>query len=655
MGLNIQELLKLDRLRDEKVEGTGIKRTVEICRNPEKVLKETEEYIYEKVEVVDGAFVKNRGIVDEIVRMTFHDETYERSLNNHYRKNKSTVELYGFYLRYRKTTGSHPFDLLFRKSEKAYMNKFKRDDGKKSSEEYFEEDHRSQARLLVFEILCGANEKFNISFRKKFNLDITNINDFKIMLLDEKLAKDVQKYITKTVSVEATKIAYKGRNQDYICGQKKKNGVVEKYSKQINTFYLDKASQDNEKSDGYTFIKIEDGVYEDEIVDKAFILEDEHEELVDTDNLYRYILENIEKILTKKQLLYLKAYLNNDDESYLSTIAAANKSNDGLRATRTYYKNKIREYIETYLNRDLYVTKSNNKFEFKESVLVALENILKKSTKRDIFIELCNYLKKENNTVLENILIDIIYSLDIECYLPIVNYLNNNTIDNNYIENEFIVVVDELQKAYNWFGKNNNNTIYNLNRNNKELVVDGFMKKILSGNKEGYVSRGKSDTYISIQKLKEALEEVEDIKITNKTIQVILNKYGYDINLAATKKNYEEVYRVFILGHEVKKKDTYKKKKRTFDLTLEQSKEIEKFIDTNLNLDKLLRTNKYIDGHLRLCDVRSFIENMLNVKQLSVDEIYEILLQCNYNLDLKSGSKQINGVKVAAHKIEKIC
>ena len=46
---------------------------------------------------------------------------------------------------------------------------------------------------------------------------------------------------------------------------------------------------------------------------------------------------------------------------------------------------------------------------------------------------------------------------------------------------------------------------------------------------------------------------------------------------------------------------------------------------------------------------------MLNVKQLSVDEIYEILLQCNYNLDLKSGSKQIDGVKVHAHKIEKIC
>lgn len=652
MGLNIEELLKLNRLRDEKVEGTGVKRTVEICRNPEKVLKETEEYIYEKVEVIDGAFIKNRGIVDEIVRMTFHDETYKRSLNNHYRKNKSTVELYGFYLRYKKTTESHPFDLLFRKSEKAYINRFKRDDGKKSSEEYFEEDHRSQARLLVFEILCGANEKFNISFKKKFNLDITNINDFKIILLDEKLAKDVQKYITKTVSVEATKIAYRGRNQDYICGQKKKNGVAEKYSKQINTFYLDKASQDNEKSDGYTFIKIEDGVYEDEIVDKAFIL-DKEEELVDTDNLYKYILQNIEKILTKKQLLYLKAYLNNDDESYLNTIAAANKSNDGLRATRTYYKNKIKKYIERYLDKDLYVTKSNNKFEFKESVLVALENILKKSTKRDIFIELCNYLKKENNTSLENILIDSIYSLDIKYYLPIVNYLNNNTIDSSYIENEFIVVIEELQKAYNWYAKNNN-VIYNLNRNNKELVVDGFMKKILSGNKEGYVSRGKSDTYISIQKLKEALEEVEDIKITNKTIQVILNKYGYDIDLSCTKKNYEEVYRVFVLGHEVKKKETYKKKKRTFDIDINVSKEIEKFIDTNLKLDKLLRTNKYIDGHLRLCDIRSFIENMLNIKQLSVDEIYEILLQCNYNLDLKSGSKQINGVKVAAHKIIKL-
>ena len=88
---------------------------------------------------------------------------------------------------------------------------------------------------------------------------------------------------------------------------------------------------------------------------------------------------------------------------------------------------------------------------------------------------------------------------------------------------------------------------------------------------------------------------------------------------------------------------------------MEQSKEIEKFIDDNLKLNKLLRTNKYIDGHLRLCDVRSFIENMLNVKQLSVDEIYEILVQCNYNLDLKSGSKQIDGVKLHANKIEKIC
>ena len=654
MGLNIQELLKLDRLRDEKVEGTGVKRTVEICRNPEKVLKETENYTYEKVEVIDGAFVKNRGIVDEIVRMTFHDETYKRSLNNHYRKNKSTVELYGFYLRYRKTTESHPFDLLFRKSEKAYMNKFKRDDGKKSSEEYFEEDHRSQARLLVFEILCGVNEKFNISFKRKFNLDITNINDFKIMLLDTDLAKDVQKYITKTVSVEATKIAYRGRNQDYICGQKKKNGVAEKYSKQIKSFYLDKASQDNEKSDGYSFIKIEDGVYEDEIVDKAFILEDETQELKEQDNLYKYILENIEKILTKKQLLYLKAYLNNDDEAYLSTIDAANKSKDGLRATRTYYKSKIIEYIERYLDKDLYVTKSNNKFEFKESVLVALENILKKSTKRDIFIELCDYLKKENNTVLENILIDSIYSLDVKCYHPIVNYLNNNTIDNNYIENEFNTVIEELQKAYNWYGKNNN-TIYNLNRNNKELQVENILKKVLDNNKEGYVSRSsKSDNFISIRELKEMIQNVEGIKLTNKTLKEVLNKYGYDINLAATKKNYEEVYNVFVLGHEVKKKDTYKKKKRTFDLTLKQSKDIEKFIDTNLKLDKLLRTNKDIDGHLRLCDIRSFIENTLNVKQLSVDEIYEILIQCNYNLDLKSGSKQINGVKVHAHKIEKI-
>lgn len=648
MGLNIQELLKLDRLRDEKVEGTGVKRTVEICRNPEKVLKETENYTYEKVEVIDGAFVKNRGIVDEIVRMTFHDETYKRSLNNHYRKNKSTVELYGFYLRYRKTTESHPFDLLFRKSEKAYMNKFKRDDGKKSSEEYFEEDHRSQARLLVFEILCGVNEKFNISFKRKFNLDITNINDFKIMLLDTDLAKDVQKYITKTVSVEATKIAYRGRNQDYICGQKKKNGVAEKYSKQINTFYLDKASQDNEKSDGYTFIKIEDGVYEDEIVDKAFIL-DKEEELVDTDNLYRYLIKNIDKILTKSQAEYVRALFNNEGDKYLKNI---NEKHAGTY--KSNYKHAIQKSIESYLDKSAYVLKNNSKYEIKESVLVVLENILNKITKRDIFIELCNYLKKENNTVLENILIDIIYSLDFKYYKSIIDYIKLNKMNNEYIEGDFKVVIEELQKAYNWYAKNNN-VIYNLNRSNKEIQVEDYMNKILEDRKEGAVaeSRGNHE-YVTLAELREFLSDIEGKKVKNKELNDVLNKYGYCISPKTTSLNTIIVFKVYIKGYEPQKRKINRDYKsiREFKLNKKQIKSIEKYIDNNLKIDRLLANNEA--GYLSIKDVIELVEKELNITKLKRSELSKVLTQCNYDLDIKKTTAKLNKKSYNAFRIKKI-
>lgn len=648
MGLNIQELLKLDRLRDEKVEGTGVKRIVEICRNPDKVLKETEEYIYEKVEVIDGAFIKNRGIIDEIVRMTFHDETYERSLNNHYRKNKSTVELYGFYLRYRKTTASHPFDLLFRKSEKAYMSKFKRDDGRKGSEECFEEDHRSQARLLVFEILCGANEKFNVPFKRKFNLDITNINDFKIILLDEKLAEDVQKYITSVVVNEAMNVAHRGRNQDYIYGFKKKNGVLEKYSKKINTFYLDKASQDNEKSDGYSFIKIEDGVYEDEIVDKAFIL-DEEEELIDTDNLYRYLIKNIDKILTKSQAEYVRALFKNKGDEYLKNI---NEKHAGTY--KSNYKYAIQKSIEAYLDKSTYVTKSNNKFEFKESVLVALENILNKTTNKDIFIELCNYLKKENNTVLENILIDIIYSLDFKYYKSIIDYIKLNKMNNEYIEGDFKVVIEELQRAYNWYAKNNN-VIYNLNRSNKEIQVEKYMNKILEGKKEGAVaeSRGNHE-YVTLAELRDFLSGIEGKKVRNKELNEVLNKYGYCISSTTTSLNTIIVFKVYIKGYEPQKRKINRDYKsiREFKLNKKQMKSIEKYIDNNLKIDRLLANNEA--GYLSIKDVIELVEKELNITKLKRSELSKVLTQCNYDLDIKKTTAKLNKKSYNAFRIKKI-
>ncbi|MDK2584234.1 hypothetical protein QOZ83_00045 [Romboutsia sedimentorum] len=651
MGLiNIDMLLKLNRMRDLKVSSN--KKNIEICTDPYRVLKETENYKYETVEVSNDVIenIEEVGIIDEIVRMTFNNKKIYNSkeiMDGEYQYFRGTgKKCIGTYLKYNKVKSEHPFDLYFRICEKVYFKQFE-NFNENSSEQLYEQDHRSMGRFLAFEYLSGSNKKFNESFTKNFNLDITNIDDFKLILLDKELAMSVRKYITHCVVIEAKKVAMNGRNQDYILKQKKVKGKLETRSEQIISFSLDMPLGDDDGTDGHSIVE---GVYEDENTELNEFIQDEQENLKHEDNLYKYLLSNIDNILTKKQLLYLRAYLNNEEETYLSSISD-NENNH--RIYRHNYKKKIREYITKYLDKDLYTINKNNKYNFKQSILSSLEDILRQNSNKEIFIKLCNTLQNNKNNSIEKILIDLLYELEPKYYTPIVAHINFNSFFDKYIENDFIVVIQALQSAYNWHGKNNI-VLYNLNRSNKELIVETKMKSLMNNNKEGYISKSKSNKFMSIKELREFFEDVEEVKITNKQLKETLNRYEFDIDLKATKKNYIEVYRITVLGTKIVKKKVAIKHKRNFDLSVDQSKSIESYIDDNLKLDKLLNSTKDIEGNLRTCDVRNFIENMLDMKQITINELYEILLQCNYLLDLKMGSKQINGTKVSACKIEKV-
>ncbi|MDK2587290.1 hypothetical protein QOZ83_15695 [Romboutsia sedimentorum] len=652
MGLiNIDALLKLNRMRDLKVSSN--KKNIEICTDPYRVLKETENYKYETVEVSNDVIenIEEVGIIDEIVRMTFNNKKIYNTKEideGEYQYWKGTgKKCDGHYLKYNKVSeAEHPFDLYFRICEKVFYKQFE-SFNENSSEQLYEQDHRSQGRLLAFEYLSGTNLEFNKTFSKNFNLDITNIDDFKLILLDEKLALEVRKYITRCVAIEAKKIAWNGRNQDYILKQKKVNGKLESYSEQIFSFSLDMPLSDDNSCDGHSIVE---GVYEDENTELNEFIQDEQENLKHEDNLYKYLLSNIDNILTKKQLLYLRAYLNNEEDAYLSSIS---ENENNQRAYRHNYKKKIREYITKYLDKDLYTVNKNNKYDFKQSILSSLEEILKQNSNKEIFIKLCNTLQNNKNNEIEKILIDLLYELEPKYYTPIVAHINFNSFFDKYIENDFIVVIQALQSAYNWHGKNNI-VLYNLNRSNKELIVETKIKSLTNNNKEGYISKSKSDKFMSIKQLREFFEEVEEVKINNKQLKEVLNKYNYDIDLKPTKRNGIEIYFITVLGYKVRKKKVVGKQKRSFDLTIQQSKDIEDYIYTNLKLDKLLNCKKDVEGHLRICDVRSFIENMLFVSRITINELYEILLQSNYLLDLKMGSKQINRTKVSACKIQRV-
>uniref|UniRef100_UPI0022DFFEB2 hypothetical protein n=1 Tax=Paraclostridium bifermentans TaxID=1490 RepID=UPI0022DFFEB2 len=307
--LDINYLLTLDRLRDKKIEGIGDYKQVEICRNPHKVLKPHEEYVYELVTVHDNTLhdLNNIGTIDELVRQTFEDIDYTYQLKKV--DNKKTT--YGMYLRYRKINSDeenvHPFNLLFRSAEKVVLSKLSK------SEKSFEEDYRSYARLLVFEILCGKNHKFNKSFNNAFNLSFTVLDDVKSMLTDYELAKHIKAYINKYIARQIVNDMYNGRNQDVLYTRKRKDNVECKETKYHNNISLDRNYNDDDSSDLHGLIY--EGVYEDNhnsILDSDVELYGETLESEKGFEIYKYIFDNIEKIVTKPQLKYFNDCLNGD-------------------------------------------------------------------------------------------------------------------------------------------------------------------------------------------------------------------------------------------------------------------------------------------------------------------------------------------------------
>lgn len=516
--LNLDELLNLDRLRDKKIERIGNYKELEICKNPDKILKETEEYEYKQVKVLDNYLydINNKGIIDEIVRMTFYDVDAEYSLFNYDLLTKK--ETFGFYLRYKPTNANHPWDTLFRACEKAYLQKFE----KCNSEKYKEEDHRSQARLLCFELLCGTNKSFNKSFKACFNLDLTNVDDFKTILLDLNLAKHVKSYIIKTVARFAINQSYLGRNEDYVAIRKKINNKECVEYKEHTSIRLDQKFDDSNKDNYDSFdYSIKEGVIEDSnhILDDL-IKQDNTNPLEDSFNLYTYIINNLDKILTKKQKEFFYNALNNN----LNNYTIDQKCN---------FKKGIRTSIENFLKNNKNIDNVNNKFLLVRTSLVdVLIDILNSLDNVQRLDKLVYYLKKEDFNA--NRLTELIYDLDFKYRQDLTALLLNKDINKeNYANSKFIHVLNLLNKHLNFILKTEGIFMFNKNINidEIELKIKRFIdENVLKDKDIAKIPRKCINGYTSMQDLHKFLNNTLNTNIAKNKLREKLNLYGYDIS-----------------------------------------------------------------------------------------------------------------------------
>lgn len=373
------------------------------------------------------------------------------------------------------------------------------------------EGTRREGLLLGFEKLIMLSEgKLNKHLKNNFNIEVNNIEDFKYILKND-VGKEVCKYLIGIIGKKHMQLADKGIHEEYYSQQKNVGGKNKHTYTNINYFYLDAPSKWNDENenerDNYSIFNA------DKETDKSIIEEIAYEEYEDDKNeLFLKICKDIEIILTKKQLKYFY-----------------NASDDKYKDDKYKYNKRILKVIEDYLDCNKYYQKTSYGYKNIEDIITTLENILSQYTQKESFVKLCEYLQEENKV--SEILIDIVYDLDTRVYEPITMYINNELDINDayvekYFKNDFMQIINSLQKEYN-FQIDNNIQIYNYNKSEIERKINKFKlwfkNDVMRGNSNVFISGKESKKYKSKGEIIEMHRRIFNEKQTFKSIIGKLN------------------------------------------------------------------------------------------------------------------------------------
>ena len=191
------------------------------------------------------------------------------------------------------------------------------------------------ARLYIIECLHELIDgKLNSKLENK--LKINSLNDFRIILLDEKLSKRLSNFIIQYVRFKLINITRSNKNPDFECIWDKHE---QKYIfKKINKVYLDKKFNEEDDEDMYQIIE---GVIEEDEFDIAEDIEEE-----DDNTFIRYVIQN-----------------------YINKGELTNKQQE-------FWNDALKLGLSSKQVKEIYTKQQIN--QFKKQILIRLENKLEK-------------------------------------------------------------------------------------------------------------------------------------------------------------------------------------------------------------------------------------------------------------------------------------
>lgn len=483
--------------------------------------------------LLDMDVILEKNTVKEMV-----DEMFNQFYTVRYTKHedwKGTAKtIYGHYMRTRRSVrdgNEHAFDLLAHTCEK-YTREFYDNDRDRMNIEDFLQD----SRLDLYEILLKlGNGKIKL-------FEINSVYDFKSLLLDKEKSMQARSYILKSLksnmykrNMGEGKLNPASSNTYGIRVQK--NGVRKIVWEKLKWMDIDKKVECKDDD-------VENTVLEMHLLKNSMLNNDIDNLFIEngSNSIYKYILENKDNIFVKKQLDYLEFLLAGGDKR---------KYRENYKFSyNTTERNIVKKAIEK-LGDNKYFYIVNGQLKQKQiDFLETVESIINADSTLEQFF-LIQSVVCDDNTILNKMFIDLIYSLDERIIRDLVFCLTD-TVDEKWLETEgFRKIIEVLVNEYNYQIKNAK-LIYKYNVQQQvtkeEKLINYIENKVFFIKDEdfGYVAKSNNDKgIVTIDNIKEFINKTFKTDIDKRDVKFVLEKYGYDLDThRKTTKNKVGAYKV---------------------------------------------------------------------------------------------------------------
>lgn len=446
-------------------------------------------------------------------------------------------KMFGYYMKHKKIVEDKEtcFDSFFKAAENVYYKLFNTEIEKNDMEEHIQE-----ARLVALEVLYNfidADSTALLDFKRY------TVNEFCNLLINKDNSNVLYTYLLKSIKSKAYRSLYNNSNntsssRDYYTVPTQKDGVRSTQRVNVDYVFLDKLSASKDSDEALNKYSILD-IYNQKEGNKIDVEGLVFSSGADTSCL-KYIIDNRDKIFTKKQLEKLELLLK------------CNKQFGDPSNRKRYERDFVKKAFEKLVN-DKYCYIENEQIRVKNiDFLNTVESIINAPTPLEQFDIIKNTLFSKSNFT-NTLFIDIIYSLDEDVIRDLV-YCLTEEVDERWLETDnFNIIIQKLTSEYNYQIKNAN-MIYSYNNKqklSKEDKVRNYIEKycfFVQDQEFGLVAKSSTSNgrIPNLQEITDFVNNIYQENFEKKQIRTFLKSLGYDVDVyKRTTRNKIFCYKIF--------------------------------------------------------------------------------------------------------------